>query len=88
MLWRGHDEDQVVDPSCIVYWLRQASEEARHSTDEAAKRASCGLLTKLTSSEPENEAVNHNSAQVLVAVPLARGRRAPIDQRVDPGHGP
>ncbi len=85
MLWRGHDEDQVVDPSCNVDWLRQASEEARHGTDEAAERASCDLLTELRSSEPGNETVNHNSAQVLVATPLARGLLAPIDsdQSVD-----
>ncbi len=86
VLWRGHDEDQVVDPSCNVDWLRQASEEARNGANEAAERAACGLLTKLTSREPENETVNHNPAQALVATPLTCGRSAPIDQRVDPGH--
>ncbi len=35
VLWRGHDEDQVVDPSCHVDWLRQVSEEARNGTNEA-----------------------------------------------------
>jgi hypothetical protein len=64
--------------------LRQASEEASHGSDKAAERAPSGLLAELTGSEPENETVNQNSAQVLVATPLARGRRAPIDQRVDP----
>jgi hypothetical protein len=52
-----------------VDWLRQASEEARNGTNKAAERAACGFLTKLTSSEPENETVNHNSAEVLVANP-------------------
>ena len=80
------NEDQVVNPGSHVNRLRQASEEASHCSDKAAVRAYCGLLAELAGIEPENETVNQISAQILVATPLARRRRAPIDQRVDPGH--
>ena len=38
VLWRGHDEDEVVNPRCNVYRLRQASKETSHCTDDAAER--------------------------------------------------
>ena len=84
VLRRGHDEDEVVNPRCNVYRLRQASKETSHCTDDAAERAPSGLLAKLAGGESENETVNQDSAQILVAATTARRRCAPADQRVDP----
>jgi hypothetical protein len=78
MLRGGHDEDQVVDPGCDVDRVRQPSEEASHGANKAAKRAPSGLLTKLAGGESENETVNQDSAQVLIAATSARGRRAAV----------
>mmetsp|Transcript_41415 Transcript_41415/g.86544 ORF Transcript_41415/g.86544 Transcript_41415/m.86544 type:complete len:320 (+) Transcript_41415:1817-2776(+) len=44
------------------------------------------LLAELAGCESENETVNQDSAQILVAATSARRRRAPVDQRVDPGY--
>ncbi len=64
--------------------VRQPSEEASHGANKAAERAPGGLLTELAGGESKNETFNQDSAQVLIAATLTRGRRAAVYQRVDP----
>jgi hypothetical protein len=65
---------------------RQPSEQPSHGANQAAERAPSGLLTELAGDESEKETVHQDSAQVLIAATLARGRRADVYQRVDSGH--
>jgi hypothetical protein len=77
---------KVVDPGSNVDWVWQTSKVSCDTSHQAMKRATSRLLPELTRSETEDVSVNHDAAHVLVASASARGRRAPVDQRVNPRH--